>query len=190
MRPETRPVVLLLVALACAACARPTGTITGRASTPAEARILNEAINPLLAAVDDPAVRREGCKIALAIIPTPQINAGVGAGTATPCTTFTLLVSEGALVRLPVAMLRAVLAHELGHVALGHRGASTRAREAEADAFAVNLLRRIEPRFPDACVQLVYVLSVLADQTGPSAWLSAHPSPDRRAEMVMEGCNR
>ena len=33
---------------------------------------------------------------------------------------------------------------------------------------------------------LVYVLAQLAEQPG---WLSSHPSPDRRAESVLAGCN-
>jgi Zn-dependent protease with chaperone function len=101
----------------------------------------------------------------------------MGPGTATPCTTFTLLVTEGALARLPEPMLRAVLAHELGHVALQHTGKNTRANEAAADQFAATLLKRLEPGYPDACVQLVYVLAVLGQQ-GPLAapWFATHPS--------------
>jgi len=192
VRANARDAALILGVLALTACATPTArTIPVRESTAAEARTLSAALGPLLAELDDPALYRAGCKIGLAIMPSPRINASAGPGRATPCTTFTLIVTEGALTRLPVGMLRAVLAHELGHVALRHSGGNTRAFEAAADAFAVKLLRRIEPRYPDACVQLVYVFSVLADQGGfASAWLAAHPSPDRRAEVAMEGCNR
>ena len=35
-----------------------------------------------------------------------------------------------------------------------------RAQEADADRFAVSLLRRLEPRQPGACVALVYVLAL------------------------------
>lgn len=87
-------------------------------------------------------------------------------------------------------MLRAVLAHELGHVALGHAGRKSQALEAAADAFAVKLLKRLEPRFPDACIQLVYVFARLAEPGLGAGWFADHPSPDRRAETALEGCNR
>ena len=182
--------LLLLVALACAACATTGRSIRVRESTEAEARILSAALSPLLAELHDSTLHREGCKIALGIIPSPRINASAGPGSTTPCTTFTLLVTEGALARLPVGMLRAVLAHELGHVALRHTGRNTRAYEAAADAYAVKLLKRLEPRLPEACIQLVYVFAVLAEQSAAAAWISAHPSPARRADVALEGCNR
>jgi Zn-dependent protease with chaperone function len=102
-------------------------------------------------------------------------------------------------------MLRAVLAHELGHIQLGHlegrrtRGqtaifrpltaAFDRQQEADADRFAVDLLRRIEPRQPGACVSLVYVFALLAEQPLGSGWLASHPSPDGRAEAALARCN-
>ena len=161
-----------------------------RESTDAETRLMSAALSPLLAELDDPAFQRGGCKVGLAIAMTPRINASAVPGTATPCA-FTLIVTEGALARLPEPLLRAVLAHELGHVALKHSGRNTRAYEAAADQFAVKLLKRLEPRYPDACVQLVYVFSALAEHGGvTTSWFSAHPSPDRRAETALEGCNR
>ena len=72
----------------------------------------------------------------------------------------------------------------------GRTGRKTRAYEAAADQFAAKLLKRLEPRYPDACVQLVYVFSALAEQRGlAGSWFSEHPSPDRRAETTLEGCN-
>ena len=187
-----RPTVALItIALACCACARSTAALRPRPSTDDERRLLSAALNPLLAAVADPALHRDGCSIGLGILPTPRINAGVGPGSTTPCVTFTLLVTEGALVRLPLPVLRAMLAHELGHLALKHTpGKNSQADEAAADRFAVDLLKRIEPRFPEACVQLVYVFSVLGqpDDLGAS-WRASHPSPDRRAETTLQGCN-
>ena len=44
------------------------------------------------------------------------------------------------------------------------------AQELAADEFATRLLKRLEPRHPDACVQLVYVFAVLAEPT--PAWIS------------------
>ena len=47
----------------------------------------------------------------------------------------------------------------------------------DPDAPALTAAKRIEPRFPDACVQLVYVFSVLAEQGGlASAWLATATS--------------
>jgi Zn-dependent protease with chaperone function len=193
-RVEGRRVVLGLVALACTACATTTASpIRVRESTEAEARLVRAALTPLLVELNDPAVHRNACAVALAVMPTNRINASIAPGksTTTPCTSFTLVVTEGALRRLPEPMLRAVLAHELGHVALQHAGRKTRAYEAAADQFAAKLLKRLEPRYPDACVQLVYVFSALAEQGSlAAAWFSEHPSPDRRAETTLEGCNR
>ena len=190
-RSVVRLAVLLLAALACSACATPARSLRVRESTETEKGLLSAALSPLLAELHDPALQREGCKIGLAIAPSPRINASAGLGTSAPCTIFTLIVTQGALARLPVPMLRAVLAHELGHVALHHAGRKTRANETAADEFAVKLLKRIEPRYPDACVQLVYVFSVLAEQGSlAAAWFSEHPSPDRRAEAALEACNR
>jgi Zn-dependent protease with chaperone function len=152
---------------------------------------VSAALGPLIVELDDPVIRRDGCTIGLGIIPTNRINASAGPGTDTPCTTFALLVTEGALARLPEPMLRAVLAHELGHVTLRHTGANTRAHEAAADDFAVKLLKRLEPRYPDACVQLVYVFALLGRHATLAApWLATHPSPDKRAEVALEGCQR
>ena len=182
--------VAVVVAVATAACAT-VSTVRPRAGTEEESELLRAALTPLLAELRDPRVHRPGCTVAVGIVPVPRINAGVARGTGT-CPTFSLLVTEGALRRLPVPMLRAVLAHELGHLALGHTpGKTSRDNEAEADRFAVELLKRIESRHPDACVQLVYVLSSLPEQGGlAAAWLASHPSPDRRAESVLAACNR
>ena len=182
--------VVIVVAVAAAGCAT-ASPVPPRASTEEESKLLREALTPLLAELRDPTVHGRGCTVNLGIVPVPRINAGV-ARVAGPCPTFSLLITEGALRRLPVPMLRAVLAHELGHLALGHTpGKTTRDDEGEADRFAVELLKRIEPRHPDACVQLVYVLASLPEQGGlAAAWLASHPSPDRRAESVLAGCNR
>jgi Zn-dependent protease with chaperone function len=172
-----------------------------RAATASELDLLHQVAKPLLAVLRDPS-RSElsgACPIGLVVVQSSAINAGVARGTGTTrCTAFTLAVTEGMLRRLPIAMLRAVLAHELAHVHLGHlsrdgRGlfaaAFNRQQEAEADRFAADLLRRLEPSYPDACVALVYVLAVLAQPSGATTWLSSHPSPDGRVDSVMAACN-
>jgi Zn-dependent protease with chaperone function len=192
---------LLLVLTLLAACAS-TSSVPVRPATAEEARGVQQALVPLLTALDPPMV--VDCPIGLGIVPARAINAGIGLAPAkNGCQSLTIVVTEGTLRRLTLDMLRAILAHELGHVRLGHlearreRGTTSavlrpftvsfdRAQEAEADRFAVSLLRRLEPRQPGACLALVYVLAQLAEQPG---WLSTHPSPDRRAESVLAGCN-
>ena len=183
-------VPLLVAGLVAGGCAT-TQTVTARPSTSEETKIVDGALGPLLIELRDPALFRPDCKILFAVIPTPRINASAGPGKTDPCATFTLLITEGALKRLPQPMLRAVLAHELGHVALHHSGRNTQAFEVAADAFAVKLLKRLESRYPEACIQLVYVFAMLGQQPALAApWFAAHPSPDRRAETALEGCNR
>ena len=192
---------LLLALMLLAGCAS-TSRMTVRPATPEETRGVQQALVPLVGALDPPLAL--DCPIGLGIVPARAINAGIGlATTKSGCQSLALVVTEGTLRKLPLDMLRAILAHELGHLRLGHlearreRGPTPavlrpftvsfdRAQEAEADRFAVALLRRLEPRQPGACVALVYVLAQLADQPG---WLSTHPSPDRRAESVLAGCN-
>jgi Zn-dependent protease with chaperone function len=176
----------------------------GRQASEAEMRTLTQAVRPLLEELNFGIPHRpEDCRVGLLIMASAAINAGAGPGTRTPCTLFTLGVSDGAVRRLSVDMLRAMLAHELGHVRLGHfearraRGDSAsvftrafeRAEEAEADRFAVQLLRKLEPRYPGSCIALVYVFALLTDQSGgPNPWLATHPSPERRAETARAGC--
>ena len=173
-----------------------------RPATTDETRGVQQALVPLLGVLDPPLVL--DCPIGLGIAPGREINAGIAlAKMKTGCQSLALVVTEGTLRRVTLDMLRAILAHELAHVRLGHlearreRGATPgvlrpftvsfdRAQEAEADRFAVSLLRRLEPRQPGACVALVYVLAQLAEQPG---WLATHPSPDRRAESVLAECN-
>jgi Zn-dependent protease with chaperone function len=203
MRRRAAWVVPLVLLSACASARR----FPARAPTEAEIRVLEQAVKPLLEELD-PVTRpaRRDCPIGLVIIQLPAINAATQLGDAGRCPAFTLGVTEGMLRRLSPDMLRAVLAHELGHMQLGHlearreRGATPaifrpltaafdRRLEAEADRFAVDLLRRVEPRQPGACIALVYVLSLLAEQP-LGGWLSSHPSPDGRTEAALAGCNR
>jgi Zn-dependent protease with chaperone function len=69
----------------------------------------------------------DGCAAALAILPSPAINVGVGPH---PQCKFALVITETALNTLPPEELQAALAHEIGHVQLGHF-ASRKERRAE-----------------------------------------------------------
>jgi Zn-dependent protease with chaperone function len=202
-------VAFVLVSAIIVGCAAPSRRFRARHASEVETRVLTEAIRPLLQELDYPPPRRaDDCRVGLLIVVSPAINAGARPGQASPCLFFTLAVTEGAMQRLSVAMLRAMLAHELGHVHLGHFDAKKAragtpiifrpvsrafggAQEEEADRFAVQLLRKIDARHPGACVALVYVFSILAEQpAAPGAWLSTHPSPARRADTALAGCQR
>jgi predicted Zn-dependent protease len=204
-----RVVALVLMIPIIVGCASPLRRWPTRHASASETRVLTEAIRPLLEELDYPLPRRpEDCRVGLAILVSPAINAAAGPGGTTPCLFFTIGVTEGAMSRLSVDMLRAILAHELGHVQLGHfDGKKTRdgtpvivravsrafggTEEKEADRFAVALLRKIEVRHRGACLALVYVFALLAEQRqAPGAWLSTHPSSERRAETALAGCQR
>ena len=206
-------VLLALAGGGCAASAP--APVRLRGSTQPEAARVMEAIGPLLIELGYPLTAAasptltDGCRIGLVVVPAPWINAGARPGLSSPCVRFTLFLTEGTLRKLPTAQLRAVLAHELGHVHLGHfqqrrdrreaagpeswwifRRAYDREEELAADQFAARLLRKLEDRNPGSCIALVFVLELLAEQgTGSAEWLSTHPSPARRAERAEAACN-
>jgi len=70
----------------------------------------------------------DGCAAALGILPVKAINLGVGPH---PQCKFSLVITEEALTVLPPDELRAALAHEIGHVQLGHFTARRERRSAE-----------------------------------------------------------
>jgi Zn-dependent protease with chaperone function len=204
----------MLLAMALAGCAT-TARMSLRASTPPEAERTMEALGPLLIGLrypltaSSPPVLADGCRIGLVVVPSASVNAGARPGTSSPCVRFTLFLTEGALTQLPVSQLRAVLAHELGHVHLGHfqqrqarqaaggpanwwlfRRAYDRDEEDAADRFAVRLLLGLEDRYPGSCIALALILEALADARGGRAeWLSTHPVPGRRAQRTQAACN-
>ena len=206
--------VCVAVIAAVGGCAS-TQTVPVRASTQPEAARAFEALLPLmqklnypLASIDPPSFR-DGCRLGLVVIRSPAINAGVRPGRRSPCVHFTLVLTEAAANSLTVPQLRAVLAHELGHVHLGHFSARQeradaggpanvwllrqrydRQEELAADDFAVRLLQSLEPDYPGSCLALVSVLETLAARGAYATdWLSSHPSPDRRAQRAQAACN-
>jgi len=199
--------ILSLLVVTLAACAT-AGRPPGRLPSDEEVRVLEQAIRPLLEELDYPWPRTStDCRVGLTIWQSSAINASIGPGrSAAPCQYFLLGVTEGALSRLPVDMLRAILAHELGHLRVRPvqdepgspailrpiTRAFSQREETEADRFAVSLLRRIEPRYPGACMALVYVFGVLEEQQagGRVPWLAAHPSSARRGETALTECKR
>src|SRR5262245_60162040 len=110
-----RSLLLIVVLAGCATVRQP----AGRVPTGDEIKVLEQAIRPLLEELDYRWPQTpDDCRVGLTIWQSAVINASSGRGRTTPCLYFRLGVTEGALQRLPVEMLRAILAHELGHVRL------------------------------------------------------------------------
>jgi len=107
--------LLWLCAAGCATSAPQRAT--PRPATEEEKRALAGLLGPLLMASGMWKGPADGCAAALAILPSPVINLGVAPH---PQCKFALMVSETALTTLPREELQAALAHELGHVRLGH----------------------------------------------------------------------
>jgi Zn-dependent protease with chaperone function len=168
---------------------------------------------------------------ALVILVSSDVNAAVSPyravgrdePAASCASSFNLYVTTAAAA-LPADELRAILAHELGHVRLhslaaparvaGVRtvletvagavvplgglalravsepfvAAYSRAQEAEADQYAVTLLKEAE----SDCMALVRVFERLEAAEGAKsrglAFLRSHPSPERRIETVKRLC--
>ena len=73
---------------------------------------------------------QDGCAAALGVLPVDRINLGVAPGAMCK---FTLVVTQGVLQSLPSDELQAALAHELGHVRLGHFEARAQRRRDEGE---------------------------------------------------------
>src|SRR5262245_41937395 len=99
-----------------------------REATEPERRIVGRALLPVLVLAGIWRGPQDGCAVAMGVVPVERINLGVA-----PSTTckFSLLATEGALQGLPEDELQAALAHELGHVQLGHFEARVQRRQEE-----------------------------------------------------------
>ena len=125
MSVRTRAVCLAVLVAGCATAEPPRPP---RAATEADKLVVARTLVPLLVAAEVWRGPADGCAVALGVAPAASINLGVG-----PHATckFGLLVTEGAIERLTPAEMQAALAHELGHVQLGHFAARKTRREAE-----------------------------------------------------------
>jgi Zn-dependent protease with chaperone function len=127
-----RRVGILLMGLLClgaAGCATSAPQrATPREATEEERRTLAGLLIPLLRTSGMWNGPADGCAAALVILPSPAINLGVAPH---PQCKFALLVTETALKTLPPEELQAALAHELGHVQLGHFAARKERRAEE-----------------------------------------------------------
>ncbi|HEV8586992.1 MAG TPA: M48 family metalloprotease [Methylomirabilota bacterium] len=201
-------ILALLVAEAPSAGAQP---VRLREPAPAEHRLVVRGLLPLMADLGYPVEPAgEGglrlltnCGIRLAVVTRNHIQAAVLAGTESPCTHMTLLITEGTLTRLPLPELQALLAHELAHVHLRHMDAFgalaiapatltglqfSRDQESEADRFAALMLKRTGGE--DACLGLVAVLMRVASESPASATdaRSTHPNLPARIREARRAC--
>src|SRR5712692_11858180 len=118
--------LLWLFAAGCATSAPQRAT--PREATVEERRTLAGLLVPLLMTSGIWRGPADGCAAALAVLPSQAINLGVGPHS--QCK-FALVVTEAALRTLPPEELQAALAHEVGHIQLGHFAARRERREEE-----------------------------------------------------------
>jgi hypothetical protein len=111
-----RLLALLSLSLVLVGCAS-TRKLPLRSPTGAEDAKLRDALAPLLAASGIWRGPEDGCAVALGIEAHRAIDLGVGPH---PRCKFGLLVTTGALQSLDQDELQTALAHEIGHVQLGH----------------------------------------------------------------------
>lgn len=99
-----------------------------RDATAEERADISRLLVPLLITSEIWTGPADGCAAALAIRPVQAINLAVGPN---PQCKFSLLITEGALTVLSPDELRAGLAHEIGHIQLGHFAARKERRAEE-----------------------------------------------------------
>ena len=182
-----------------------------RGPSEAERTQIDQVLAPLITAS---AICRgqERCPIGVGVIELRRIDMAVGPH---PPNKFGLTITSGALNNLPSSELQAALAHELGHVQLGHfdtraerRQAATgeggedalrrhrvydREEEFAADRYAVELLDRLPGGPGRGCTDMLVLLEHLdLEMTAPgwSNWLSTHPTPTARLQAVQEECGK
>ena len=118
--------LLTLLGSGCATTTPQRGTV--RDATADERAAIGRLLVPLLITSGIWSGPADGCAAAVGILPVKAINLGVGPH---PQCRFSLVITEEALTVLPPDELRAALAHEIGHVQLGHFAARRERRSAE-----------------------------------------------------------
>ena len=181
---------------------------------PEEAKV-REALAPLLPASGIWLSPRDGCAVALGVWQLRRIDVGVGPH---PRCKFALEVTTGALRSLDEDELRTALAHELGHVQLGHVANRAARRKAEEDApaiqpsdegtamrhraydrdeelaadrFAVTLLDKLPGTPGRGCASVMNLIERLDLERltpGWSQWLKTHPTPGARLAALGDIC--
>src|SRR6266581_136227 len=194
-------VVILCVAVTgCASAKRPDSKTASppvlRGPTPEEQAKVDAILAPLVSAsgICSPA---EPCAVGLAIESVRRIH--VAAGPAPP-KKFVIRITTGALSNLEPSELQAALAHELGHVQLGHFETRQVRRLAEPpmnagssgsneDALRIN---RASDRAEELAADLYAVELLDLEQLSPgwANWLSTHPTPATRLQTLQTECDK
>ena len=184
--------ILCAVLAGCASARRP----QLRAPTEAERKQIDEALAPLVAAAGI-CRTQERCAIGVGVLQLRRIDLAVGPH---PPNKFGLTITAGALRSLQTPELQAALAHELGHVQLGHFESRTERRQAEpvgaaaakvgdedalrrnraydreeefaADRYAVELLDRLPGGPGRGCADMLLLLERLDLELTAPAWSS------------------
>jgi Zn-dependent protease with chaperone function len=177
---------------------------------------IDQALAPLVAA-SAMCRGQDRCPIGVGVIQLRRIDLAVGPH---PPNLFGLTITAGALKNLEPSELQAALAHELGHVQLGHFDTRAERRQAEspaakasgvsdealrrnraydreeefaADRYAVELLDRLPGNPGRGCTDMLLLLERLdLEMTAPawSTWLSTHPTPAARLQAIQMECGK
>jgi Zn-dependent protease with chaperone function len=121
---------ILVVCAVLAGCASAKPQLRG--PTEVERAQIDQALGPLVAA-SAMCRGQDRCPIGVGVIPLRRIDLAVGPH---PPNMFGLTITAGALKNLEPSELQAALAHELGHVHLGHFDSRAERRKAESPAAA------------------------------------------------------
>jgi Zn-dependent protease with chaperone function len=185
-----------------------------RGPNEAERVQIDQALAPLVAA-SNICKGEDRCPIGVGVIQLRRIDMAVGPH---PPNKFGLTITSGALRNLQPSELQAALAHELGHVQLGHFDTRVERRQAEpsgaaegadgdealrrnraydreeefaADRYAVDLLDRLSGSPGRGCTDMLLLLERLdLEMTAPgwTHWLSTHPTPTARLQAIQVEC--
>ena len=202
------------VCLALTACASARPQLRG--PNEAERAQIDQALAPLVAA-SGICQGQEKCPIGVGVIQLRRIDMAVGPHSPNK---FGLTITSGALRNLQPSELQAALAHELGHVQLGHFDTRAERRQAEppgaaktagsdealrrnrafdreeefaADRYALELLDHLPGSLGHGCTDMLLLLERLdLEMTAPgwSNWLSTHPTPTARLQAIQAQCGK
>ena len=179
--------LVIVVVMLLTGCAE---TLVTRPPTPWEADWMRAGLAPLVRALGRIAPGRapaDGCLV-FGVVDSPNV-AGYAASRDRPgC--GNLEVTTGTITTLGLAEFRAILAHELAHVALGHAGEwktgqRAQAEEAEADALGARLLLSAWGR--EACLAMARLYERHA-ALAPGWRSPVHPPLLERAQIARAAC--